>query len=124
VPRTLLLVYAVVFTLGFGGPLLIAPIAWARAIGWTIPEPRELTVYFGRCLGAVAVAIAGNAIAIADDPAAVAHMLALVASAFTILAAVHAWGWMRGTQPRFENYETFGYAALAIVTIVVRARAS
>ncbi len=119
---TLILVYSVAFSALIGVPLVIAPLAWARALGWRIPEPGDLAVYFGRCLGAVAVAIAANAAWTSGDPAAAARMLELLATAFAAMTLVHAWGWVRGIQPRFENLETFGYLALTVLTIVVRAR--
>jgi len=40
-------------TLFFALPIFIAPLAWARAMRWAIPEQQHLTIYFGRCLGAV-----------------------------------------------------------------------
>lgn len=46
---TFLLVYAL--------PLLIAPLRWARVFRWNVERRDPLTLYFGRCVGAVAVAI-------------------------------------------------------------------
>jgi hypothetical protein len=122
VPRTLLLVYAIAFTALIGAPLVLAPLAWARTLGWRVPEPTELAIYFGRCLGAVVIAIAAEAIWVSGDPASVGRMLDLIALALGAMTAVHAWGWIRGVQPRFEDLETFGYAALLALTIWVRTR--
>jgi hypothetical protein len=115
--RALVLVYAIAFTALVGAPLLVAPLAWARAIGWRIPEPTGLAVYFGRCLGGVVIAIAAVAAATSGDPAAVRVILDVIAAALGAMTIVHAHGWIRGTQPRFEDLETIGYAALFLVTI-------
>ena len=119
--RALLLVYAIAFPIAVGLPLVIAPLAWARALGWRLPDEAALAIYFGRCLGAIVCAIAAIAIAYAGDPIAVRVMLDLIALAFGAMALVHAWGWLRKLQPRFEDLETFGYAALCALTIIVRA---
>jgi hypothetical protein len=119
--RTLLLVYAIAFPILVGVPLVVAPLAWARALGWKLPAEPALAIYFGRCLGAVVCAIAAIAIATSGDPDAVRVMLELIAAAFGAMAVVHAWGWMRGEQPRIEDLETFAYAALCALTIYVRA---
>ena len=118
--RGLLLGYAIAFSALVGVPLVIAPLAWARALGWRMPEPPELAVYFGRCLGGVVCAIAAIAAWRSGDPIAVRVMLEVIAAAFAAMTAIHAWGWARGTQPRIEDLETFAYAALCALTIYVR----
>jgi hypothetical protein len=85
-----------------------------------MPEPPELAIYFGRCLGAVVCAIAAIAAARSGDPLAVRVMLELIAAALGAMTAIHAWGWVRGIQPRFEDLETLGYAALFALTLAVR----
>lgn len=44
-------------TLFFALPIFVAPITWARLMGWTIPEHQHLAIYFGRCLGAFILVI-------------------------------------------------------------------
>ncbi len=53
-----LVVCAAVFSLGYGLPLALAPLTWARHFGWEVRRdggggPDPLTVYLGRCLGCV-----------------------------------------------------------------------
>lgn len=110
---------AVAFTLGYGLPLAIAPLAWARRFGWDV-RPDPLTVYLGRCLGCVILAVAAMAVRIAWWPAVQPFMLELFALAFGAMIAVHAVGWARGTQPRLETLELPGYIALTAVTLWLR----
>jgi len=51
-----LLLAAVFFAVAFVGPILLAPLRWAKVMQWSLPEDTDLTVYFGRCLGAFAKA--------------------------------------------------------------------
>src|ERR1051326_3101395 len=47
-----LLVTMAITTITFALPIFLAPLRWARMLGWTIPAHTDLAVYFGRCLGA------------------------------------------------------------------------
>jgi len=121
--RLVLLIYAAAFTALVGLPLVVAPLSWARRVGWRVPDDTDLAVYYARCLGAVVFAIGAVAAAVSSDPAAVRVMLDVTAAALAAMAVVHAWGWLRGVQPRFENLETIAYAALLAMTIAVRMHA-
>ena len=54
---TFLVLIAGVTAACFSLPLFIAPLRWARLLGWTIPAHTDLAVYLGRCLGAVAIVL-------------------------------------------------------------------
>jgi hypothetical protein len=87
-------------------PLLFVPLTWARWFGWKIPEGnKDLTVYFGRCLGATALAII---IAVAHgipDPKSHHLLFDLVAMASGLMILIHLWGAFRRTQPLSETVE-------------------
>ena len=110
---------AVVFSIGYGLPLAISPLAWARHFGW---EARRdpLTVYLGRCLGCVILSISALAVRVAWAPAARAFMLELLALAFGAMIVVHLLGWLRRTQPRLETLELPGYFVLTALTLWLR----
>ncbi len=110
---------AVVFSLGYGLPLAIAPLAWARRFGWDV-RPDDLTVYLGRCLGCVILAVAVAAVRVAWEPAPRAYLLELLALAFASMTVVHLVGWVRRTQPRLETLELPGYFALTAATLWLR----
>src|SRR5262245_48025769 len=100
----------------FALPLLLAPMRWARAFGWKTPsEPHEsaLAVYLGRCLGALALALAIAALRASVAPRAHRAIFGLVFAASSLMVAVHVLGAVEGRQPRSETYEIGLYVALA-----------
>jgi len=106
-----------VFTVGFGIPLTLAPLRWARVLGWRLPDQdTALTVYLGRSLGAVILVLAVLVAGAARAPARSAWALQLITLAGVAMTAVHGWGWLRRTQPRSENLETIGFAIVAAVS--------
>jgi hypothetical protein len=52
-----LLIFSLSTAILFSLPLFLVPVYWARMMRWTIPEHTDLAVYFGRCLGALALVI-------------------------------------------------------------------
>lgn len=118
--RLFLIVAASGFLAAFALPLLFAPLAWARAFRWRIPEETALTVYFGRCLGAVAVAICGACFVAAAHPEEHRLLFDLIAAVGVLMVGVHAWGWLRRAQPWTETAEIPLYAALAALAIACR----
>jgi hypothetical protein len=101
-----LIVSAVIFILVIALPLLFVPLTWARWFRWKLPEgSNDLTVYFGRCLGATALAII---IAVAHgipDPKSHHLLFDLVSMTSGLMIGIHVWGWIRKTQPLSETVE-------------------
>jgi hypothetical protein len=98
----------------FVAPLTLAPMTWARIFRWRLPEDPDLAFYFGRCLGALAVAIeyvlwqgSRNA---AIAPVAVGAMGVFSA----LMVAVHIDGAIRKIQPWTETAEIAFWLAAAI----------
>jgi hypothetical protein len=50
-----LIAAATIFFLGYALPLFVVPLAWAKWFRWKLPAEPALTIYFGRCLGAVGI---------------------------------------------------------------------
>lgn len=106
-----------VFTVCFGIPLTVAPLGWARRLGWRVPaQDHELAVYLGRSLGAVILILAYLVAGAARAPAHAGWALQLITLAGAGMTAVHAWGWLRRTQPMSENLETIGFALVTVVS--------
>ena len=86
--RAFLLLSGVGTLLLFGIPILLAPLRWARAFQWEIPEDVRLVRYFARSLGSTAVGIGAVAVYLglqADPP----REFLLVAIVSTALLADH-----------------------------------
>ncbi|GAA2873619.1 hypothetical protein GCM10010517_34170 [Streptosporangium fragile] len=116
-----LLVSAVGFLAFYALPLLVAPLRWARWFQWEAAStPTDLTVYFGRCLGGVAVAITWVALAAAPDPEHHLIVFDLIAVACGLMTLIHVDGAVRRTQPWTETVEIGLYAVLCGASVAIR----
>ena len=112
--RRFLIVTSVVFLPLFAIPLLLDPYGWARRFGWA-PEPEtDVGLYFGRCLGAVAVAVSGSALVASRRPAEHRIVFTLLEIGGWLLSAVHLRGLLERRQPPIEHAEIAGWAASAV----------
>jgi hypothetical protein len=114
---TFLILLAVVSAIFLSIPIFVAPLRWARTFGWIIPAQTDLAVYFGRCLGGIAIVL--NAITLragmtGEGEVFVFQVLLGVAS---VLTAVHIWGAVRGIQPVSETIEIAMWAGLVLLTL-------
>ena len=99
-------------------PLVVAPLAWARVLRWDAPVDADLTVYFGRCLGAVIGVLAVAALFAAGNTAVQPFSFGIVIASFALMVIVHAWGALRGIQPRTESLETVAWLLLLVVAVL------
>jgi hypothetical protein len=105
---------ASVFTPAFAIPLFLDPYRWARAFGWPREPETDVGLYFGRCLGAVAIAICLQAARATRDPERHRSFFEFAEAGGWLLAAVHVRGFLERRQPAVEHAEIVGYAALAV----------
>src|SRR3712207_1056865 len=96
-------------------------VEWAEAFGWDV-ERTDVGSYFGRCLGAVAIAISGQALWASRDPARYRHLFDLLAAAGVLLAIVHLRGLVEESQPWIEHVETLAYAGFAALALWAKPR--
>lgn len=108
------------FFLAIGMPLILAPLLWARLMRWNVPETKDLTNYFGRCLGSVVTAICIIYWRYAGDATLHPLMLELLLVAFGLMVAVHIWGAITRTQPWTETAEIPAYFALSSLAAAFR----
>jgi hypothetical protein len=114
--RAFLAVVGLVFIPLFALPLFIDPYWWGDVFGWDTGSRSDLTAYLGRCLGAVALAIAVVALLAAREPTAHRGLFDLLVLAGALLALVHVRGLLEDAQPAVEHVEIAmygGFAALA-----------
>lgn len=115
---TLLRLAALGTMAGFGLPMLFAPLRWARLLGWAIPDDTDLTIYFGRCLGAVLCAMAAVVVTTLDDPAVLVAMHRIVLACAALMVVIHVVGAVEGTQPPAETREIGLWVALLLLSLV------
>jgi hypothetical protein len=111
--RVFLLVVAALFLPVFALPLFIDPYWWADQFGWDTGPKTDLGNYFGRCLGALAIAVAGTALIGAREPARYRALFFVLTIAAALLSIAHLRGLVEDSQPLVEHLETGGYAAFA-----------
>ena len=112
-----LLVATVLSALGLSLPIFLAPLAWARRFGWTIPDHTELAVYFGRSLGALAVTINLLTLRAALTGAALATAFEVTLVVSVLMVVVHVYGALRRVQPVSETIEIGFWAAIALLAL-------
>jgi hypothetical protein len=103
----------------FAIPLALAPMTWGRLFRWRSPDHQDLTYYFGRCLGALALSVEyllwQGSCHEAVTPVAV-FALGLFC---TIMVIVHVDGSIRKIQPWTETAEIVFWFAAAAACILI-----
>jgi hypothetical protein len=108
------------FLIVFALPLFLDPYWWADRFGWDTSPHTDVGTYFGRCLGAVAVALSGAALWAAREPARWRSLFTVLGVAGALLAVVHLRGAVEDSQPLVEHLETLGYAGFSALAFWCR----
>jgi hypothetical protein len=121
VARVFLGVSVAVFLVVYALPLALVPLRWARWFRWRLPHgDPDLTVYFGRCTGVLALAVIVAVLPAVRDPRAHLDRLELVAWATGLMTALHVWGAVRRVQPWTEDLEIALYGAVFAISTWLR----
>ena len=105
-------------TVLFTIPIFFAPLTWARLMLWKIPEETDLTLYFGRCLGSMAIVIeimmlrallTGNGLTLAFD---------FMFGVFILMIGLHIYGAVQRIQPITETLEIGFWTFLLVCNAV------
>ncbi|MDQ3741083.1 MAG: hypothetical protein M3320_02610 [Actinomycetota bacterium] len=104
----------VVAATGFGLHLFLDPYGWSRRFGWRREPETDVGLYFGRCLGALALATARQGVHAARDPERSRSYYVFAESGGWLLAAAHLRGLVERRQPPIEHAEIVFWAAWAI----------
>ena len=113
-----LLILASLTTLFFALPLLLVPLTWARLMRWKIPDETDLTVYFGRCLGAFVVGVDVMGFLGAFYPERQQAIFEVLYFVSISMIFVHVYGAWRKIQPMTETIEIVFYALLLWLTLL------
>ena len=108
----------IVTTLFFALPIFIAPIAWARMMGWTIPEHRHLAIYFGRCLGAFILVVEVTMLRSSTTGTSFSYAFDILFVVFSLMFVVHVYGALRRIQPLSETLEIGFWAVLLVLNVL------
>jgi hypothetical protein len=102
---TYLLALVAVTTVVFALPLFVVPIRWGRFMRFAIPSDTDLAIYFGRCLGAIALAMNAIVLRAALTGVGLGLLFDLLVGVSALMVVVHVWGALRGIQPWTETVE-------------------
>jgi hypothetical protein len=116
--RTFLLVFGIVAGLAFALPIFLAPLMWARMFRWNLPQDTDLAIYFGRCLGVLAVVLTGFVVRAGLIGAAVEQMFQILIPVFVGMTLVHIVGAMQRIQPVTETIEIAFWAGLILLGLL------
>lgn len=101
----------------FAIPITIWPFQWAKAVGWEIPQHTHLVLYFGRCLGCVAIAVALFSIFAANYLLVQPFYFKFLLFIWASMVILHIYGAMKKIQPILETYEIGFWSGLVLLTL-------
>ena len=116
--RGFLLVFGIVAGLAFALPIFLVPLTWARMFRWNLPEDTDLAIYFGRCLGVLAVVLTGFVLRAGFTGAAVEQIFQIVIVVFVGMTLVHIVGAIQRIQPVTETIEIAFWAGLILLGLL------
>lgn len=113
--QTFLVVFGVVAGLVFALPIFLVPLTWARAFRWNLPQDTDLAIYFGRCLGVLAVVLSGFALRAGFTGDGVEQIFQITIPVFVGMTLVHVVGAIQRIQPVTETIEIAFWAGLVLL---------
>ncbi|GAA0786757.1 hypothetical protein [Marinobacterium sediminicola] len=110
-----LLVLMSTTTLFFALPIFIAPHKWAKLMLWKIPAETDLSVYFGRCLGAFILVVELLMLRGILDTDARTFVFDTLYAVFFLMLVVHIYGAFKRIQPITETLEIGLWSLLLVL---------
>ena len=115
---TFLVVFGIVGGLTFSLPIFLAPLAWARVFRWNLPDDTDLAVYFGRCLGAVILALNVFVLRAGINGEGEVVLYRVILAIFVGMTLVHIAGAIQRIQPITETIEIGFWALLVVLALL------
>ncbi len=113
--QTFLLVFGVVAGLAFALPIFLVPLTWARAFRWNLPDDTDLAIYFGRCLGVLALVLSIFLIRAGLTGEGHRLLFQIMIPVFVGMTLVHIVGAIQRVQPMTETIEIGFWAGLILL---------
>jgi hypothetical protein len=101
--------------LGFGLPLTIFPLKWARLFQWRLPEDSQLASFLGRSLGVLLVVISIFSILVPAIPMLMPYFYIFLLVILGAMLLLHVFGAIRKLQPMTETWEIALWVILFIL---------
>jgi DMSO/TMAO reductase YedYZ heme-binding membrane subunit len=115
------LLNGILFLVLYGVPMSLSPLAWARMFQWEQPTGRpDLALYFGRCLGLLAVALILVSFHAVPDPRGNRWYFELLGLFGAFMVVLHIFGYIRRIQPWTETAEIALWAGACAGSIWIR----
>ncbi|MEQ1695384.1 MAG: hypothetical protein ABL901_06030 [Hyphomicrobiaceae bacterium] len=113
-----LLVLGIATTIFFAIPIFAVPLVWARLMLWRVPEDTNLTIYFGRCLGAFVLMMEFLILRAGVYGTGITMVFEIMMIVWIFMTIVHVWGWLTNIQPVTETIEIGLWLLLIALTLV------
>jgi hypothetical protein len=109
---------AVLTLVAFAIPISLVPLKWARVLRWEVDAKPELALYFGRCLGVVALVLVWAAWHAASNPALQPFYFNMLIASTGLLTLVHVVGALQKVQPWTETAEIPFWGGLVVLALM------
>ncbi len=104
-------------TLAFSIPIFFSPLTWAKMMRWTIPEQTDLSVYFGRCLGSLALVMEYCTYQAATSGIGEATIFQIWIGMCAFMVGLHIYGAIKRIQPITETLEIALWVLLLFLSL-------
>jgi hypothetical protein len=115
--QTFLVVFGILAAAAFALAIFLVPLTWARVFRWNLPQDPDLAIYFGRCLGVLAVVLTGFALRAGFTGAGVEQLFQILVPVFVGMTLVHIVGALQRIQPMTETIEIGFWAGLVLLAL-------
>lgn len=115
---TFLRVVALLTLVAFAVPISLAPLSWARTLRWRVEAQPELALYFGRCLGVLALVLVWAAWHAAAHAELQPFYFQIFIGNTALLTLVHIVGAAQKVQPWTESAEIPFWGGLSVLGVL------
>jgi len=113
--QAFLVVFGLAAGFAFALPIFVVPLTWTRVFRWNLPDNTDLAIYFGRCLGVLAVVLTGFVLRAGLTGVGVELMFQIMIPVFVGMTLVHIVGAIQRIQPVTETIEIGFWAGLVVL---------